>query len=134
MTYMLLLIDILIYNFTSFNTYFFLISLIITAPKNIVDFLIVGLIIDFIILNTPLITTIFLILLFIFNKKFLKINKRTFFNYFSINCLNLLIYLAYIIIINQNFNFEKFIIAIIINLTFYILSYNSLKKFIKLSR
>lgn len=134
MTILFLILDILIYNFTEFNTFFFLISLIYFDEKDYLKVIMLGLFIDLILLNTLFINTCILLLIFIFNKKVIKLKTRSLSNYFYINLCNLLLYNVFLILINQNLNINTFIISIVINSIFYLLSYNLCKKHIKLAR
>jgi len=134
MAYILLLLDILIYNLTSYNTYFFLISILLFNKKEFNKMIIIGLIIDLIITNKPFLNTIILSIIFIINKKYLKLYKRKLKDYVLLNIFNFMIYYASLSIITGCFNIYTFLINIIINYTFYVLSYNSLKKYIKLAR
>jgi len=134
MAYILLLLDILIYNLTSYNTYFFLISILLFNKKEFNKIIIIGLIIDLIITNKPFLNTIILSIIFIINKKYLKLYKRKLKDYVLLNIFNFMIYYASLSIITGCFNIYTFLINIIINYTFYVLSYNSLKKYIKLAR
>lgn len=134
MTIIFVLLDIMIYNFTAYKSFFFLLTLNFYGPNEYIKVLTLGLIIDIVILNTPLINTFILLILFVINKKIIKINKRTIKNYLYINILNYFIYTALLILLKQNLNIHKFLESIIINMTFYTLSYNLCKKYIKLSR
>ena len=134
MSIILLVLDILIYNFTSYNSFFFLISLNFFTNKDYLKVILLGLTIDLILLNTPFINTIILFLLFLINKKFIKLHNRSLIDYLYINLLNLGIYNLILIIINQNLNLMNFLISLIINILFYLLSYNLVKRYIKLAR
>ena len=134
MTILFLLLDVLIYNFTPYNSFFFLIALNFYENDSYLKVISLGLVLDFIILDTPFINTVILFILFVINKRLIKINKRTLKNYLFINIFNYIIYTSILIIINQNFDTNKFITSIIINTIFCTLSYNLCKKNIKLTR
>ena len=123
MIYLLILIDILINNYTKYTTYFFIVGL---YNKSFKYFLITGLILDLVIYNSFFINTIILIIIFILNKIFKGLNKRNIANYIFINLFNyiLFIILSNIIIINTPTNILINIGEnLFINLTFYLLSF-----------
>lgn len=134
MSLLFLILDILVYNFTEYNTFFFLISLNFYKGHDYTKVIILGLFIDLIILSTPLTNTIILLFLFLINKRVLELKNRSLTNFLCLNAFNLVIYNLILILINQNLNIFKFIISLIINFIFYILSYNLCKKRIKLAR
>lgn len=123
MIYLYLLLDILVYNFTIYNSYFFLVGLI---NKKYIYYLSTGLIIDFILLNTFFINTIVLTFIYIVNKFFKRFNIKS----FTIYIINLMVdYILYItltfLITNNNFNIILITIGLnlFVNTIFYILSY-----------
>lgn len=134
MAYILLLLDILIYNLTTYNTYFFLISILLFNKKEFNKIILIGLIIDLIITNKPFLNTIILFIIFIINKKYLKLYKHKLKDYVLLNIFNFTIYYASLSIITGSFNYNVFLTDIIINYIFYALSYNLFKKHIKLAR
>ena len=123
-----LFLDILIYNFTKYNSYFFLAGL---YNKRFIYYFTFGLIIDLIILNTPLYNTITLTIIYVINNIFKRYNVYNIYIYL----LNLLLdYIIFIILTNfiMNCNYKYILINIgtnlIINLIFYFLSYKSIIK------
>ena len=123
MILLLILLDILINNYTNYSSYFFLIYLYNKPYKY---YLLTGVILDFIIFNTYFYNIIILSLMYIINKIFKDLNKNNFyvfiffmlFNYIRLS--NILINGMYNILINIGFN-------LIINLLFYILFYRIIK-------
>lgn len=129
-----LFLDVLIYNYTSYNSFFFLLSLLTIDDKEYIKVIILGLLLDLIIFNLPYINTTILLLLFIINKKIIKIKDRSLKTFLYLILFDYFVYIFFLIMLNRNLNFTNFIISIIINIIFYVLSYNNLKKYIKLSR
>jgi len=134
MSFIFLVLDILIYNFTDYNTFFFLISLNFYKEYDYIKVIILGLFIDLVILSKPLTNTIILFSLLLINKKIFKLKKRSLTNFICLNTFNFVIYNLILILLNQNLNISDFIISLVINFIFYILSYNFCKKYIKLAR
>lgn len=107
-----LILDILIYNYTMYNSYFFLISI---HDKNIYYYLGMGLILDFIIFNTMFLNTIVLLIIYFINKYFSRFNQNNIYIYL----LNLLVcYLVYIIL--TNIFLKNGIVVILINIGQYL--------------
>lgn len=107
-----LILDILIYNYTMYNSYFFLIGI---HDKNIYYYLGMGLILDFIIFNTMFLNTIVLLIIYFINKYFSRFNQNNIYIYL----LNLLVcYLVYIIL--TNIFLKNGIVVILINIGQYL--------------
>lgn len=126
MIYILFLLDIILYNFTSYTTYFFIVYLYNKPYKY---YLLCGLILDLVIFETMYLNIIILTIIYLLNKLFNDLNKHHFYNYVFINLFN---YLAFIILSNiifANFSiiFYKIGINLFVNLLFYILSYRVFK-------
>ena len=126
MILLLILLDILINNYTNYSSYFFLIYLYNKPYKY---YLLTGIILDFIIFNTYYYNIIILSLMYIINHIFKDLNKNNLyvfmfymlFNYITYIVLsNIFINGMYNILINIGFN-------LIINLLFYILFYRTIK-------
>lgn len=130
---MLLILDTLIYNLTSYSSYLFLLLPIFLSKKDLIKIIIFGLVIDNVLLSTYFLNTIILVTIFLINKYGLKIFKKTSLNYFLISNFNFIFY-YFILSLTYGFNVEKFTNAYFIHVAFVICSYNSLKKYIKLSR
>ena len=77
----LFLLDFLIYNYTSYSTYFILLNLM--AKKNYKKLILIGLILDFFVLNTYFKNTLILIVLILINKYILNFNKKKYSSFFS---------------------------------------------------
>ncbi len=128
-----LLLDILIYNFTSYNSYFFLIYICLYNKNEYIKVIFIGLLLDFILLNTQFINTLILLLVFIINKRFFKFKKKTLLSYLLVTNFNFVLYNLLLAII-YDFNLTSFSNSFLINTLFVLLSYNLVKKHIKLSR
>lgn len=123
-----LILDIFIYNYTKYKSYFFLVSL---YKKNIIYYIGMGLILDFIVFNTFLLNSIILLIIYFINKFFSRYNIKNIYIYL----LNLLVdYIVYISITNLVLNNALNIIlvnigkSLILNLLFYFLCFK-LKKY-----
>ena len=79
-----LILDIFIYNYTKYKSYFFLVSL---YNKNIFYYIGMGLILDFIVFNTFLLNSIILLIIYFINKFFSRYNIKNIYIYL----LNLLV-------------------------------------------
>lgn len=123
-----LILDIFIYNYTKYKSYFFLVSL---YNKNIIYYIGMGLILDFIVFNTFLLNSIILLIIYFINKFFSRYNIKNIYIYL----LNLLVdYIVYISITNLLLNNALNVIlvnigkSLILNLLFYLLCFK-LKKY-----
>ena len=123
-----LILDIFIYNYTKYKSYFFLLSL---YKKNIIYYIGMGLILDFIVFNTFLLNSIILLIIYFINKFFSRYNIKNIYIYL----LNLLVdYIVYISITNLVLNNALNVIlvnigkSLILNLLFYFLCFK-LKKY-----
>ena len=126
MIYFLILLDILINNYTKYTSLFFLLYL---YDKPYQYYLLTGLILDLLIFNSLFINTIILSLMFWLNKIFKDLNKKNFYNYIFFLTFNYIIYifLTNIFMLNNISNILIYIGSnLIINLLFYILSYRLL--------
>ncbi|MBQ8902291.1 MAG: hypothetical protein IJY87_04400 [Bacilli bacterium] len=123
MIYLLFLLDILINNYTSYTSYFFIIYL---YNKSYKYYLLTGLILDLVIFKSLFTNTLILSLIYLFNKVFKELNKTNIFNYVFINIFN---YIVFIFLTNIMFlnNLDTILILLgnnlLINTIFYILSY-----------
>ena len=123
-----LILDIFIYNYTKYKSYFFLVSL---YNKNIIYYIGMGLILDFIVFNTFLLNSIILLIIYFINKFFSRYNIKNIYIYL----INLLVdYIVYISITNLLVNNALNVIlvnigkSLILNLLFYLLCFK-LKKY-----
>lgn len=123
MIYLLITIDYIINNFSSYSSYFFIIYL---YNKEYRYFLLTGLILDLLIFNSFLINTLILSLIYIINIIFKDLNKDNIYNYIFINLFNYIVYILLINLIYQTL-FTNILVIIganlLINLIFYILSF-----------
>jgi len=123
MIYLLFLLDILINNYTSYTSYFFIIYL---YNKSYKYYLLTGLILDLVIFKSLFTNTLILSLIYLFNKVFKELNITNIFNYIFINIFN---YIVFIFLTNIMFlnNLDTILILLgnnlLINTIFYILSY-----------
>ena len=116
-----LLLDILIYNFTGYSSYFFLVNI---SNKDFFTNLISALIIDLFITPTFFLTTLLVIVFYLIKKYWLKINFHNFLIYTLYNLANIFIYCCLMQFIFKPYNTSLFTI-LIINLIFIIISYKS---------
>lgn len=123
-----LILDIFIYNYTKYKSYFFLVSL---YNKNIIYYIGMGLILDFIVFNTFLLNSVIILIIYFINKFFSRYNIKNIYIYL----LNLLVdYIVYISITNLVLNNALNVIlvnigkSLILNLLFYFLCFK-LKKY-----
>ena len=123
-----LILDIFIYNYTKYKSYFFLVSL---YNKNIIYYIGMGLILDFIVFNTFLLNSIILLIIYFINKFFSRYNIKNIYIYL----LNLLVdYIVYISLTNLVLHNTLNVIlvnigkSLILNLLFYFLCFK-LKKY-----
>jgi len=118
MIYLYLLFDTIINNFSSYSSYFFIVYLYNKSYKN---YLLTGLILDFIIFNTFCLNTILLTLIYLINKVFNNLNKQNIYNYVFINLFNYLLFIVLSNIFIGNNISQTFITIgnnLTINLTF----------------
>ncbi len=122
MIFLLILLDVLINNYTSYTSFFFIIYLYNKPYKY---YLITGLILDYIVFNTYFYNIIILSLMYFLNKFFQDLNKNNFYNYLFITLFN---YLTYIILSNILLHNITYILLniglnLFINILFYGLSF-----------
>lgn len=127
MIFLLILLDILINNLTSYTSYFFIVYLYNKAYKY---YLLTGLILDLLIFSSLPLNTIILSIMFLANKIFTNLNKNNFYNFIFFSTYN---YILYIILTNLSvFNTIPFILTeigyhLFINIIFYILVFRVIK-------
>ena len=114
-----LVLDILIYNFTPYLSYFFILNL---NNKSYIYNLSVAIIIDYI-LHTYFYNIIFVILLFILKKYVLKFNYNNFNVYFLVNLLLVLIYYLVSMIIFSYISIWNIVNVLIVNSIFITICY-----------
>ena len=133
----LLILDILIYNFTNFKSYFFLIYLPFIKKSNYLDLIISALIIDLFLFNTFPVNAVILIILFSLNK--LLIKDLGFINYFNLYIFNYFIYTltTYLVSNYQQIEILYYLKTLLesawVNIFFCVLSYNLFVHNIKLA-
>lgn len=114
-----LVLDILIYNFTPYLSYFFILNL---NNKNYIYNLSIAIIIDYI-LHTYFYNIIFVTLLFLLKKYVLKFNYNNFNVYFLINLLLVLIYYLISMIIFSYISIWNIVNVLIVNSIFITICY-----------
>ncbi len=123
MIFLLLLLDILINNYTSFTSYFFLVYL---YDKPYKYYLLTGLILDLIIFNTYFYNIVILSIIYLFIKIFKDLNKKNFYIFMFFCTYTYILFIVFSKLITFN-NFNNILISIgsnlLINLLFYALSF-----------
>lgn len=114
-----LVLDILIYNFTPYLSYFFILNL---NNKSYIYNLSIAIIIDYI-LHTYFYNIIFVTLLFILKKYVLKFNYNNFNVYFLVNLLLVLIYYLISTIIFSYISIWNIVNVLIVNSIFITICY-----------
>ena len=136
--FILAIMDILIYNFTPYKSFLFLLSLCFLNKKDYLTVIALGIFIDLVITNTLFINTIILSVLFYINKYLFKIKRKKVIPFLLINLFNYGIYSLTTYLIYNHFNLKfisiNLINNLIINLIFWLFSYNLMKKSIKINR
>ena len=123
MIYFLILLDIIINNYTPYTSFFFLIYL---YQKPYKYYLLTALILDFLIFNTYFYNLIILSIMYLMNQIFNNLNKNNFYVYLFFIIFNYLSYiiLSNILVLNSLYHILISIGAnLIINLLFYLLAY-----------
>ena len=100
----LFLLDFLIYNYTSYSTYFILLNLM--AKKNYKKLILIGLILDFFVLNTYFKNTLILIILILINNSVINHNI-SFLNISTIIVNNYFLYFILCLLYFNKFIKEK---------------------------
>lgn len=114
-----LVLDILIYNFTPYLSYFFILNL---NNKSYIYNLSIAIIIDYI-LHTYFYNIIFVTLLFLLKKYVLKFNYNNFNVYFLVNLLLVLIYYLISTIIFNYISIWNIVNVLIVNSIFITICY-----------
>ena len=125
----LVFLDCLIYNFTSYKSFFFLNSI---NSKSIVYNIAVGIFIDHFIIHLYFPTLFFMVIMY-FLHKYLKLNYLNVLNYYLFNISMVFIYYIVLSTFN-NSNYSILLNIFIINSIFILISYIKDSKCIKLSR
>ncbi len=123
------LIDILLYNFTPYHSFLFLLNI---NNKTCIHLLAIGLFLDFLVINTYGFITLFLLLNFLLKKIVLKVNMPNILIYYF---YNLFILLVFFLLSNFLFGAIDIMVlgkAIILNSIFILLSYKISPPYIKL--
>lgn len=124
-------LDCLVYNYTTYSSFFFLENL---NKRSLIYNFTVAFILDFIILKTYFINIILLISFYFLKNYILKLNYHNFINYLGINMLFVVLYYLITSGIYSYISFSKLISIIFINIIFYGICYIKDKSDIKLIR
>ena len=108
-----LILDIFIYNYTIYATFFFLINI---NDTNYIKILPLFIYIDLYITHTFILNTVFYTMVFILRKYYIKINK--FYQFYLFNIIIIIIYISLF-----NLSIKRIIISLLINSAFIIFSY-----------
>ena len=128
MIFILLILDILINNYTIYTSFFFIVYLYNKPYK---CYLYTGLILDLIIFDTSFYNIIILSGIYLMNKLLSSLNKDNFYNFIFITIYDYLLYIIFsnlIVLNNLNYIFLSIGSNLIINIIFYILSYRLINK------
>lgn len=128
MIYLLLILDILINNYTIYTSFFFIIYLYNKPYK---FYLYTGLILDLIIFDTLFYNIVILSGIYLMNKLLKELNKDNFYNFLFITIYDYLLYIIFsnlIVLNNLNYIFISIGSNLLINIIFYILSYRLIKQ------
>lgn len=121
-------LDTIIYNFTSYKSFFFLINI---NKKSLVYNISVGLFIDLFITHTLPFNTIFMIIFYLLH----KISNRNYYNVINYYLFNIITIFIYYLLASSIYNFKNiFFSMFIINSIFILISYIKDSKNIKLYR
>ena len=123
-----LFLDLIIYNYTPYLSYFFLINL---NDKSYIYNISIALLIDFLILHIPLLTTLWVTILYFLKKYLFKFN---YYNFYIYVCFNLgIIFLYYLVnsLLFSNVTIIGILNVLIINGVFVAISYKRLALDIK---
>lgn len=123
------LIDILLYNFTPYHPFLFLLNI---NNKTFIHLLAIGLFLDILVLHTYGFITLFLVLNFLFKKYILKVNMQNILIYYL---YNLVILFIFFVLSNFIFGYIDLTIlgkTLVLNSIFILLSYKISPPFIKL--
>ena len=121
-------LDTLIYNFTHYKSFFFLINI---NKKSLVYNISVGLFIDLFITHTLPFNTVFMIIFYLLH----KFSNRNYYNVINYYLFNILTMFVYYLIASSIYNFKNiFLSMFVINSIFILISYIKDFKNIKLYR
>ena len=121
-------LDTLIYNFTHYKSFFFLINI---NKKSLVYNISAGLFIDLFITHTLPFNTIFMIIFYLLH----KFSNRNYYNVINYYLFNILTMFVYYLIASSIYNFKNiFLSMFVINSIFILISYIKDSKNIKLYR
>lgn len=118
-----LLLDILVYNYTSYNSYFFLVYL---YNKKYLQHLAIGLLLDFIIFDIYFINTSIISIIYLVNLFFQRYNMKNKYIYILVLLIDYIIFITLsnlLVLTNYNMIFYNIGINLLINIAFYLLSY-----------
>mgnify|MGYP004510479697 FL=1 len=123
MIYLSIILDILMYNYTSLKSFFFIRYL---YNKSIIYYICSGIFLDIIIFHSFFINTIILIIIYFINKLFKYFNKSNYIIYLIINLFNIILFIILTNLCNLNsIKYTLILIgnSLIINILFLSISY-----------
>lgn len=123
MIYLSIILDVLIYNYTSLKSFFFIRYL---YNKGIIYYICSGVFLDIIVFHSFFINTIILIIIYCINKLFKYFNKSNYIIYLIINLFNIILFIILTNLCNLNsIKYTLILIgnSLIINILFLSISY-----------
>ena len=123
MIYLSIILDILMYNYTSLKSFFFIRYL---YNKSIIYYICSGIFLDIIIFHSFFINTIILLIIYFINKLFKYFNKSNYIIYLIINLFNIILFIILTNLCNLNsIKYTLILIgnSLIINILFLSISY-----------
>lgn len=123
MIYLSIILDVLMYNYTSLKSFFFIRYL---YNKSIIYYICSGIFLDIIIFHSFFINTIILIIIYFINKLFKYFNKSNYIIYLIINLFNIILFIILTNLCSLNsIKYTLILIgnSLIINILFLSISY-----------
>ncbi len=115
-----LIIDLLIYNYTNYKSFFFLLNI---SKASLFTNLVIAFIIDNFILHTYLLNMVYVLIFYLLNKYFFKLKNAHFLKYTFVNLIYLIIYYSLNVFLFKYFSFINLTKIIIFNLIIIMISY-----------
>ena len=122
---MYLIIDIFVYRYTKFNSYFFLFNI---NNHSLLYNILISFVLDFIILKTYFVNLLFCLFLYFIKKKFVKRYFINYYKYLFINIFIFIFYLVFNLLIFKNFSFNYLFSSLFIYILFLNVCYIKEKK------
>ncbi len=115
-----LILDILIYNYTPYLSYFFLLNI---NTKSYIYNLALAFLIDLLITPNPFYTTIFITIIYYLHHYLFKLNYHNFNIYYLINIITIILYYIFSMLIFKYLTFSNILNILIINSIFIAICY-----------